>query len=268
MNNATVKIAQVKIGVGPPVRCVCPPTMTIHEGDPCIVDDDGVLEYGTVASLSAPGPSDETTSMPTLVRQATLQDQSKEKETELRSKMAVETCAKAAEKYGLQMRLVDVRFSFDRRMLYVLFSADGRLDFREMVRDLSRELNARVRMTQIGVRDEAGIIGGMGPCGRRMCCCSWLKKFESINVRMAKTQRIAMNPNTISGMCGRLKCCLRYENDQYQESDHDLPRDGARVVCPAGDGLVVDKDIMCRRVRVQLGDRRIQEFDAADVRCR
>lgn len=262
------RVAQVSIGVAPPVRCFCPEGLAIHVGDLCILEEDGVQEYGSVLGLGPLGARDDKSSMPTLLRQATLRDMSKENENELRSKIVVENCTKAAERYGLEMRLVDVRLSFDGRVLSVLFSADGRIDFRDMVRDLAQELSVRIRMKQIGVRDEAGIIGGFGPCGRRMCCCTWLKTFDSINVRMAKTQRISMNPNTISGMCGRLKCCLRYENDQYAECDRHLPRDGAKVVCPEGDGVVIDKDIMRQRLRIKLNDQRVVECDAAEVRRR
>jgi cell fate regulator YaaT (PSP1 superfamily) len=122
-------------------------------------------------------------------------------------------------------------------------------------------------MRQIGVRDEAGIIGGVASCGRALCCCTWLHAFAPINVRMAKTQRMSLNPVTISGMCGRLKCCLRYEYDCYREMGRDLPFDGSVVECPGGRGCVVDRNILARRLRVRLEDNRVQEYAAEQVAC-
>ncbi len=259
------RIAMVAVGVGVPTKCLSPEGLAIHEGDQCILDNEGVLECGPIVKLHEIGPRDDAPRLPRLVRRATLQDLSREKETALLSKMAIGACAEAIRKLGLPMRLVDVRYSFDRRVLGILFSAEDRVDFRDLIKELAGQLETRVRMKQIGVRDEAGIIGGLGPCGRMLCCCSWLRRFESINVRMAKTQRISMNPTAIGGMCGRLKCCLRYETDQYQDMDRHLPRDGERVKCPDGIGVVIDKDILRQRVRVKLEDLRVVECAAADI---
>lgn len=259
------RIALVSIDIGPPVRCFSPPGLAIHEQDQCIADVDGLTEFGSVVLLQDLAPNDDPARLPRLLRRATLQDQTREKETLMMGRMAVETCRKIVAKYELPMRLVNVRYNFDRQQLGVLFSSENRVDFRAMVRDLSHELNVRVRLRQIGVRDEAAIIGGYGPCGRMTCCCTWLRRFDSINVRMAKTQRISMNPTAISGMCGRLKCCLRYENDQYRDMDRELPRDGARVQSPDGFGFVIDKNILTRRIRVELEDRRVLEYDVTEL---
>ena len=259
------KIAVINIDDSSPIRTFCPPEVAIHESDLCVVDVEGVLEYGPVATIEPAQQKDNIGSMPRLIRRATLQDQTQEKDTELKSRMAVATCKKVANRHELDMRMVQVRYSFDQKLLLIIFRSEARVDFRGMVKDLSSDLHVRVRMKQIGVRDEAGVIGGMGPCGRETCCCTWLKKFESINIRMAKMQRTSMNPNTISGMCGRLKCCMRYEHDQYCEADAHLPPDGARVQCPEGKGIVIDKDVMRQRVKVRLDDRRIQEFPIEEI---
>lgn len=260
------RIAAVAIDIGPPTRCHSPAAVAVHEGDVCIVDVEGVLECGPIVSLADAPAGEDVRKLPQLVRRSTLQDQTRSKETELLGKIAVEKCTAAVSRYSLPMRLVRVRYSFDRQVLSVLFCSEERVDFREMIKDLSSQLHVRVRMKQIGVRDEAAIIGGLGPCGRSLCCCSWLRRFDSVNVRMAKTQRISMNPNAISGMCGRLKCCLRYENDVYRDMDHALPRDGDTVTCPEGRGVVVDKNIMGQTVRIRLEDQRVVECAAVDVR--
>jgi cell fate regulator YaaT (PSP1 superfamily) len=199
-------------------------------------------------------------------RRATLQDQARADENALMSKMAAKTCAQIIAKQELAMRLTRVRYTFDRAILKVLFSAEDRLDIRELVKELGRELHARVAMKQIGVRDEAGMIGGMGSCGRALCCCSWLHHFDSINVKMAKTQGLSLNPAAIGGCCGRLKCCLSYEFQQYRELGRELPELGAPVQCPDGRGTLVEKNILSQRVRLRLGGGRVQEYGVADIK--
>ena len=260
------RVAHVEIHEGPQVKCFVPPDLALHVRDDCIVEENRTLDFGRVMRLvEHTGDPREVGSLPRVIRQATLQDQAKAKENALRSKMAQDSCAASAERHGLEMQLVRVRFSFDRSLLTVVFLAEKRLDFREMVKDLTGELKSRVEMKQIGVRDNAAIAGGLGPCGRALCCCTWLEHFESINVKMAKTQGLSLNPNSISGMCGRLKCCLRYEFATYRECDKQVPRDGATVTTPSGTGTVVGRDILGQKVRVRFDDNRVHEYAAADV---
>jgi cell fate regulator YaaT (PSP1 superfamily) len=261
-------IAYIEVDQSPPRRCLVPDGLAIHKGESCIVKSDRIQEFGKVINLEeeeVPTEEEKKAVLPEVVRCATLQDKAKADETTLMGKMAMDTCKSRAEKYGLKMRLIKVRYSFDRSVLTVMFSAEERLDFREMVKELAGELSTRVEMRQLGVRDEAGLTGGIGPCGRDMCCCTWLHKFESINVRMAKAQRLSLNPQAISGMCGRLKCCLRYEFDQYKEADKHLPRDGACVKCPGGEGRVCGKNILAERVKVRLEDERIVEYSVDEL---
>jgi cell fate regulator YaaT (PSP1 superfamily) len=135
-----------------------------------------------------------------------------------------------------------------------------------MIKDLSVEFHTRVEMRQIGVRDQAGMVGGLAACGRCLCCCTWLGDFESINVKMAKAQRISLNPVAISGMCGRLKCCLRYEYECYCDLSRDLPYDGSLVETASGRGVVTDVHILTRRVRVRMEDGRMVELPAEELR--
>jgi cell fate regulator YaaT (PSP1 superfamily) len=226
----------------------------------CIIQVERIVDVGEVKELGdlvEPPAGTPHPTLPTVLRCATLQDQAKADDNALRSRMAMDTCQAAIEKYGLDMRLIRVRYSFDRSVLMVTFSAESRVDFRDMVRDLAHELNARIEMEQIGVRDEAGIIGGIGTCGRKLCCCTWLHRFESVNVKMAKAQNLSLNPGAISGMCGRLKCCLRYEYEHYREMARHCPPDGARVSCGEGCGRVFARDILGQRVKVRLEDDRV-----------
>jgi len=260
------RIAAVEVNVGEEIRCISPEGLAIHVGDRCVIDTGDVLEIGKIMEVADSDEGGGDSSSPKVVRCATLQDQAKSRENDLMSKMAMESCQTKSDKLGLSMRLVNVRYSFDRNLLMVQFSAEERVDFRELIKELASELHARIEMRQIGVRDEAAMIGGLGTCGRVLCCTAWLQKFESINVKMAKAQRISLNPSAISGMCGRLKCCLRYEYDQYCEASRGMPREGAVVETTDGSGSVIDQNIMERKVRVRLEDKRIFDYDVDDVR--
>ncbi|MBT3191957.1 MAG: stage 0 sporulation protein [Verrucomicrobia bacterium] len=259
------RIATVEVTPGEELRCVSPDGLAIHVGDRCVFDTGQALEIGQILSVVDGGANAPDASVPKVVRCATLQDQSKARENDLMSKMAMDSCEAMATRLGLVMRLVSVRFSFDRKHLTVLYSSEDRVDFRELVKELATEQHARIEMRQIGVRDEAGMIGGLGPCGRQQCCCSWLKNFESINVKMAKNQGLSLNPGAISGMCGRLKCCLRYENEQYREASRGMPREGAVVEGADGRGCVIDHNTMGRTIRVRLEDDRIVDYDVDDI---
>ena len=261
------RTAYVEIDKGRQLKCYVPPELAIHDGDFCIVETDNVQDFGKVVDLQEnESGSVDGGKLPRVLRCATLQDQAKATENALMGKMAMETCQAKAEKYEMKVRLIRVRYSFDRLVLTVLFQAEDRVDYREMVKELAGELVTRIEMKQIGVRDVAGMVGGLGPCGRRLCCASWLRSFESVNVKMAKMQRLSLNPGAISGMCGRLKCCLRYEYDSYEELARGLPREGLRVQCPDGKGCVIDRDILAQRVKVRLNDDRVLEYDVNQVR--
>ncbi len=261
------QLVTVVIEAGEQVQCICSAGVAVHLDDRCIFDTGQVLETGAISVIHevAGAGASRAASLPKVVRCATLQDQARARENGLMANMALESCRTAATELKLPMRLVRVRYTFDRKLLVVLFAADDRVDFRELVKRLAGELHCRVEMRQIGVRDEAALIGGLGPCGREQCCCSWLKHFESVNVRMARVQRLSLNPTAISGMCGRLKCCLRYEHEQYREALHGMPREGTFVEGPDGTGTVIDVVTLARRVRVRLEDQRVMEYDVDDV---
>ena len=248
------------------LKAVSSAELAIHQGDQCVVECGRVPEFGRVIRLTEhQGDLPVRNGAPMVVRRATLHDQSKAKENTVVGHMSAKTVHKRLEETKLPAHLVQVRYSFDRAILHITYTAEDRVDCTGIVKALGSELHVRIEMRQIGVRDAARLVGGMGCCGRQVCCHVWLKEFDAVSVKMAKVQRLALNPATIGGVCGRLKCCLKYEFDCYRRQGERLPRDGARVECPEGKGWVADKDILGQRVKVRLEDGRMLEFDAARV---
>jgi cell fate regulator YaaT (PSP1 superfamily) len=190
---------------------------------------------------------------PKVVRKATVHDKSIANENLMRGKSALRTSEKAVERLNLPMNLLNTHYSFDGKLVVVQFTADGRVDFRELVKELAQLLNTRIELRQIGVRDETAICGGIGICGQQLCCSRFLTEFASINVRMAKDQDLSLTPGTISGSCGRLKCCLKYEHDGYVEMERDMPRRGEHCQCDDGStGRIIDRNLLTRKLTVQL----------------
>jgi cell fate regulator YaaT (PSP1 superfamily) len=150
------------------------------------------------------------------------------------------------------MKLVDVEYTFDRNKVIFYFTADGRVDFRELVKDLAAIFRTRIELRQIGVRDEAKMLGGIGPCGRMLCCSTFLGDFDPVSIKMAKDQNLSLNPTKISGLCGRLMCCLKYENDEYEEAKAQLPDLGEWIQTPEGPGKVVGLNILERVLQVDV----------------
>lgn len=249
------------------INAVSPAELAIHQGDYCVVECLRVPEFGQVVHLSEQeGALPPRGTMPVVMRRATLQDQARARENSLNGRMASKTVHKRVEEQKLPLRVLHVRYSFDRSVLHVTFTSEDRVEYADLVKSMAGELQTRIEMKSIGVRDAAKAVGGMGVCGRSLCCKSWIKDFDVVTVKMAKTQRLALNPAAISGMCGRLKCCLRYEFDNYRQSGENLPRDGARVRCGDGCGCVWDKDVMRQRVKVRLEDGRILDYPATEVK--
>jgi cell fate regulator YaaT (PSP1 superfamily) len=168
--------------------------------------------------------------------------------------------------HQLKMKLVDVEYTFDRNKIIFYFTAEGRVDFRELVKDLASVFRTRIELRQIGVRDEAKMLGGIGPCGRILCCSSWLGDFEPVSIKMAKDQSLSLNPTKISGLCGRLMCCLKYEHDNYESAKEEMPAVGKIVVTSLGDGKVVALNAGNGTVHVQLFELgKVKELPLEDV---
>ena len=182
-------------------------------------------------------------------------DIKKNEENKRREKEAFNICLEKIKKHKLDMKLIDVEYKFDNTKILFYFTADGRIDFRELVKDLASIFKVRIELRQIGVRDEIRKIGGNGMCGRQLCCCSFLNNFDAVSIKMAKEQNIALNPAKISGNCGRLMCCLKYEAEVYEEKLKKLPKIGAIVKTPEGEGEVCSIETLKEIVKVRLKDK-------------
>ncbi len=205
-----------------------------------------------------------------IIRVATYKDKKHYEANKQKEKEAFDICLKQIKKHKLDMNLIDVEYKFDNSKLLFYFTADGRIDFRELVKDLAAIFKTRIELRQIGVRDEIKRIGGNGICGRELCCCSFLGNFETVSIKMAKEQNISLNPSKISGNCGRLMCCLKYEQEVYEEKLAKLPRVGAIVEAEEeGEGIVDSVEILKEKVRVKFKDKDgffYKKFDAKDLK--
>jgi cell fate regulator YaaT (PSP1 superfamily) len=179
---------------------------------------------------------------------------------------AYHICCKKVEEHKLDMKLVDVEYTFDRNKVVFFFTADGRVDFRDLVKDLASIFRTRIELRQIGVRDEAKMLGGIGPCGRMLCCSTFLGDFEPVSIKMAKDQNLSLNPTKISGLCGRLMCCLKYENDEYESAKEMLPDLGEIIKTPNGKGKVVGLNILERVLQIELIEQdRVLEYTLDEI---
>ena len=204
-----------------------------------------------------------------VLRLASPRDLKHAEECRKKEKEAFELCNKKIKEHNLEMTLTDVEYKFDNSKILFYFTADGRIDFRELVKDLAAVYKTRIELRQIGVRDEVKRIGGNGVCGRELCCCSFLSDFETVSIKMAKEQNISLNPSKISGNCGRLMCCLKYEQDVYEEKLQRLPNVGAIVQTPDGKGEVDGVETLKEVVKVKFKDgeiSKIKKYDAKNIK--
>ena len=230
-----------------------PDRLSLRTGDEVIVPTSKGVEFGVVTSPAREIPD---TSMPgelkKVVRRATDRDRQQRERNEIRRDRAFRKCQELIVKHQLPMKLIDIDYVFDGSAITFYFTAEGRVDFRVLVRDLASALKTRIELRQIGVRDEAKMIGGLGPCGRTLCCALFLEEFYPISIRMAKEQHLPLNPAKISGVCGRLMCCLRYEQDSYRRFMVWVPGVGETVVTERGEARVVAHDVMSEKVTLEL----------------
>lgn len=183
---------------------------------------------------------------------ATKKELTQEKNNKEKAKEALVIGRKKISEHHLEMKLVDAEYTFDKGKIIFRFTADGRVDFRELVKDLASVFKTRIELRQIGVRDQAKIVGGVGPCGRQLCCSTFLGDFAPVSIKMAKDQGLSLNPSKISGLCGRLMCCLKYENAEYEQAKKELPDYGSIVLTPEGKGKVIGLDLLSRVIKVRL----------------
>jgi cell fate regulator YaaT (PSP1 superfamily) len=220
-----------------------------------LVETERGLSIGTIAI--APRQMEdlpECAHLKPILRIASEEDQQKVAQNREREIEAKAFCQKCIERHGLDMRLVEVEHVFDGSKIIFYFTADERVDFRGLVRDLAAKFRTRIEMRQIGVRNKARLVGGIGSCGRELCCCSFLTTFEPVSVKMAKDQNVSLNPAKISGVCGRLMCCFKYEYDTYLDMKKDMPKIGKVVSTKEGTGKVIRQNVLANKVTIQLED--------------
>ncbi len=239
--------------------------LAIHVGDACVLQNGRILDFGRVQTLTETEGERVPDGAPVVLRRATLQDQTRHQENALHARMAMGVCLRQAEQHKLPLKIHQVRYSFDRSVLSISFLAEERVDYRQFLKDLSAELKTHIEMRQVGVRDVAARVGGLGWCGRALCCSTWMKRFDAVTVKMAKQQAVPLNPASISGHCGRLKCCLRFEQAAYRELARDLPEEGEEVETPEGRGIVTERDVLQGRLTVRVGENRLGVWKAHEV---
>lgn len=241
-----------------------PDNLEIQKGNSVIVETARGLEFGEVV-IGPREVNDEEIIQPLkkVIRAATEEDVLKDQDNKAKEKDAFNICLNKIADHGLPMKLIDVEYTFDNSKIIFYFVADGRIDFRELVKDLASIFRTRIELRQIGVRDESKFIGGLGPCGRSMCCSSFLGDFEPVSIKMAKEQNLSLNPTKISGVCGRLMCCLNYEQNTYEEIRKKMPAVGSIVKTPEdGEGEVVENSILLESVKVKI----MNSCDEVEVR--
>lgn len=222
-------------------------------GDKVIVETVKGIECGTVALEKKEIKNAQITQpLKKIIRIATRNDIKKLEENKKKEKEAFNKCLKKIEKHKLDMKLIDVEYAFDNSKILFYFTAEGRVDFRELVKDLASVFRTRIELRQIGIRDEAKMMGGLGICGRPLCCKTFLGEFQPVSIKMAKDQGLSLNPTKISGTCGRLMCCLKYEQDVYNELLKRTPKIGAIVNTPEGKGTVIEQNLLTGKLTVSL----------------
>ncbi|MBI4309562.1 MAG: stage 0 sporulation family protein [Candidatus Omnitrophica bacterium] len=250
------QLIEVKLGECRPVGIYDANGIVCVRGDIVIVEMEKGSEFGKVVNASYKTCSGANVNPAgKVLRLATEGDLRQIVNNQMKAKEALQTCQRKVVEARLDMQLVSAEYSFDSAKILFFFTSEGRVDFRNLVKDLAKMFRARIELKQIGVRDKAKIVGGIGVCGRELCCSSYMKGFHPLSIKMAKDQGLPLNPSKISGVCGRVKCCMAYEYQVYREMSRELPRMGAKVTTEAGEkGRVIAVDILKRSITVDLGE--------------
>lgn len=264
-----IKVIGVRFKKAGKIYYFSPSEFEIKKGDYVIVETARGIEFGEcVIGLKEIKEEEIVSPLKSVIRIADEKDILKHKENKEKEKEALDICLNKIQEHKLDMKLIDVEYTFDNHKVIFYFTADGRIDFRELVKDLATIFKTRIELRQIGVRDEAKMLGGLGPCGRSLCCSTFLGDFASVSIKMAKEQNLSLNPTKISGICGRLMCCLNYEQTTYEDIRKRLPRVGSIVRTENGDGEVIGNSIVKEIVKVKIkkGDEEvIEEFKIKDI---
>ena len=252
---APVEVVDIQFRPGQKVYYFDPNGLQLKQGDHVIIDTARGPEFGTVAGGNHTiRPAEVVAPLRQVLRLATEKDEKTMAENQAKEKRAYEICTQKIADHGLDMQLVSAEYAFDGSKILFFFTADERVDFRELVKNLASIFHTRIELRQIGVRDKAKMVGGLGICGRPFCCSSFLEDFQPVSIKMAKTQNLSLNPTKISGTCGRLMCCLKYEQDAYEDLIRNSPKLDSFVDTPEGRGTVVELDLLRSRVKVRMED--------------
>ena len=266
-----VKVIGVRFKTAGKVYYFDPGKFKLKEGDNVIVETARGLEFGTVTMAEAEVPDEDIVSpLKKIIRTANDEDHRQHIENVKKKERAMQLCQEKVDKHGLVMKLIDVEYTFDNSKVIFYFTADGRVDFRELVKDLASVFKTRIELRQIGVRDETKILGGIGICGRELCCHSHLSEFVPVSIKMAKEQNLSLNPTKISGVCGRLMCCLKHEEETYEELNRRLPNVGDHVTTDDGlKGEVSSVNVLRQLVKVIVDvddEKEIKEYKVEQLR--
>jgi len=254
--SSAVEVVDIQFRPGQKIYFFDPAGLQLKAGDHVIIDTARGPEFGYCAGGNHRIPEKDVVSpLRCVLRVATFQDERIAAENRQREKRAFEICLQKIEEHQLDMQLVSAEYAFDGSKILFFFTADERVDFRELVKNLASVFHTRIELRQIGVRDKAKMVGGLGICGRPFCCASFLDDFQPVSIKMAKTQNLSLNPTKISGTCGRLMCCLKYEQDAYEDLLRTSPKAESFVDTPEGRGTVVEVDLLRQRVKVRLEDQ-------------
>ena len=248
-----------------------PKNLELKTGDHVIVETARGVEYGNVVLAPRDVPDEKVVQpLKEVIRIANAQDDKKEETNRRKEKEAFQTCLKKIREHGLDMKLIDVEYTFDNNKILFYFTADVKIDFRELVKDLAAIFKTRIELRQIGVRDETKILGGIGICGRQLCCHTYLSEFVPVSIKMAKEQNLSLNPSKISGVCGRLMCCLKNEEETYEELNRKLPNTGDKVTTPEGlKGEVQSVNVLRQLVKVIVDvedEKEVREYTAGELK--
>ena len=257
-----IKVVGVRFKKAGKIYYFDPADMNIQKDTYVVVETARGIEFGEcVIGIKEINKNDIVAPLKSVLRIATEEDIDRHFKNKDKEKDAFNICLKKIQEHGLTMKLIDVEYTFDNNKVIFYFTADGRVDFRELVKDLATIFKTRIELRQIGVRDEAKMLGGLGPCGRPMCCSSFLGDFASVSIKMAKEQNLSLNPTKISGICGRLMCCLNYEQSTYEDIRKRMPKVGSIVKTSEGTGEVFSNNIVKESVKVKLkkGEEEILE---------
>ena len=253
--DSQVEVVDIQFRPGQKIYFFDPDGAIFEAGDHVIIDTARGAEFGICAGGNHAIPvKDVVAPLRKVIRRATAQDEKTNAENRAKEARAYEVCLQKIGEHGLDMQLVSAEYAFDGSKILFYFTADERVDFRELVKNLASVFHTRIELRQIGVRDKAKMVGGLGICGRPFCCASFLDDFQPVSIKMAKTQNLSLNPTKISGTCGRLMCCLKYEQEAYEDLIRSSPKVESFVDTPEGRGTVVDVDLLRQRVKVRMED--------------